>query len=47
MVNGIPAILGFKGGEKDHWYVPDDSALSSNKENIRGFFKRCVEYASD
>ena len=47
MVNGIPAILGFKGGEKDHWYIPDDSALSSNKENIRGFFKRCVEYASD
>lgn len=47
MVNGIPAILGFTGGKKDRWYIPDDSALSSNKENIREFFKRCVAYASD
>lgn len=46
MVNGIPSILAFKGGEKEHWYIPDDSVLSSNKENIRDFFKRCVEYAS-
>jgi len=46
MVSGIPAILGFKGGEKEHWFIPDDSVLSSNKENIKDFFKRCVEYGS-
>ena len=45
MVSGIPAILGFKGGEKEHWYIPDDSVLSGNKDNIREFFKRCAEYA--
>jgi thiol-disulfide isomerase/thioredoxin len=46
MVNGIPAILGFKGGEKEHWYIPDDSVLSANKENIHKFFKRCIAYVS-
>ena len=46
MVNGIPAILGFKGGEKDFWYVPDDSVLGGNKEDIKKFFARCKEYGS-
>jgi thioredoxin 1 len=46
MVNGIPAILGFKAGEKDFWYVPDDSVLGGNKEEIKKFFARCKEYGS-
>jgi|TARA_B100000787_G_C16089931_1_gene248461 thioredoxin 1 len=47
MVNGIPAILGFKGGEKEHWYIPDDSVLGGNKEEIKKFFARCKEYGSE
>jgi len=47
MVNGIPAILGFKGGEKEHWYIADDSVLGGNKEEIKKFFLRCKEYGSE
>ena len=47
MVNGIPAILGFKGGEKEYWYIPDDSVLGGNKEEIKKFFARCKEYGSE
>ena len=46
MVNGIPAILGFKDGEKDHWYIPDLSVLGGNKKNIRDFFEKCQNYVN-
>ena len=46
MVNGIPAILGFKGGSKEHWFIPDDCVLGGNKEEIKKFFARCKEYGS-
>ena len=46
MVNGIPAILGFKDGDKDHWYIPDLSVLGGDKKAIREFFEKCVTYVS-
>jgi thioredoxin 1 len=46
MVNGIPAILAFKYGEKEHWYIPDDSVMGGNKEEIRKFFARCKMYVN-
>lgn len=46
MVNGIPAILAFKDGVKDYWYVPDFSVLGGNKNKIIDFFKQCNEYVS-
>ena len=46
MVNGIPAILGYTDGEKDHWYIPDYSVLGGNKEDIKKFFQRCVMHVS-
>jgi len=45
MVTGIPAILAFKAGKKDYWYIPDDSALGSNKETVNNFFIRCINYS--
>ena len=47
MVTGIPVILGFRGGEKNTWYIPDDSVVGGNKDEISNFFKRCVKYVSD
>ena len=44
MVNGIPAILAFKNGKKDQWYIPDDSVLGGDKKAIRDFFNRCISY---
>ena len=44
MVNGIPAILGYKAVDKEFWFVPDDSVLGGNKENIKEFFQRCIKY---
>ena len=47
MVNGIPAILGYKDGTRDNWYIPDDSVLGGNKDNVSEFFKRCLEYVNN
>jgi thiol-disulfide isomerase/thioredoxin len=46
MLNGIPAILGYKGGKKDSWYTPDDSVLGGDKVQIKAFFDRCIVYGS-
>ena len=44
MVNGIPAILAYYPGEKDNFYVPDDSCLGGNIDNVTKFFERCLKY---
>lgn len=45
MVNGIPALLAFYGNDqkdkKDHWYIPSNSVIGSNKKNLSLFFKTC------
>ena len=46
MLNGIPALLAFKDGEKDIWYIPDDSILGADKAKIRSFFDRSIKYVS-
>tara|TARA_B100001093_G_scaffold335871_1_gene320730 strand:+ start:947 stop:1300 length:354 start_codon:yes stop_codon:yes gene_type:complete len=46
MVNGIPAILAYYPGEKDNFYVPDDSCLGGNINNVKQFFERCLNYIS-
>ena len=46
MVNGIPAILAYYPGEKDNFYVPDDSCLGGNINNVKMFFERCIKYVS-
>ena len=42
MVNGIPAILGYYGGNKDIFYIPDDAVLGGDKKNVEAFFERII-----
>ena len=46
MVNVIPAIIVFKSGIKDHWYIPDDTHVGSNIPQLEQFFIKCLKYVS-
>lgn len=46
MLNGIPAIIAFYPGIKENVYVPDDSVLGGNKNEVAKFFERCISYVS-
>jgi hypothetical protein len=41
MVNGIPAILAYYAGNKS--YIPDDSVVGANMQQIQLFFQRCMQ----
>ena len=47
MVNGIPAILAFNYGVKEHPFIPDLSVLGGNKKNVKDFFEKCLEYVNN
>jgi thiol-disulfide isomerase/thioredoxin len=44
ILNGIPALLAYYPGEREHWYVSDDCQLDSNKDGVIQFFNRCLNY---
>jgi thiol-disulfide isomerase/thioredoxin len=44
MVNGIPALIVFIGGKKDHWFVPDIIHSGSNVHQLEQFFLKCLKY---
>jgi thioredoxin 1 len=46
MVNGIPALLAYKGGTKEYWYIPDEVHLGSDKKGLAVFFNNCIKYVS-
>jgi thiol-disulfide isomerase/thioredoxin len=46
MVNGIPALLAYKVGIKEYWFIPDEFHLGSDKKGIVQFFDKCIKYAS-
>ena len=46
MVNGIPALLAYKVGIKEHWFIPDEFHLGSDKKGLVQFFDKCIKYAS-
>ena len=48
MVKGIPALLSFSGDNKNinEWYIPSDSIIGANKDELLNFFKRCQNYAN-
>jgi len=46
MVNGIPALVAYKGGPKEHWYIPDGFHLGSEKKGLIQFFDNCVKFVS-
>ena len=44
MANGIPSILAYYGNvERDmnHWYIPSDSVIGSDENEVNLFFDRC------
>lgn len=48
MLTGIPCILSWhplRSREKDRWYVPDDSVLSSSQPDHINFFNRVMAKA--
>ncbi len=46
MVNGIPALLAYKGGTKEHWFIPDEYHIGSDKKGLSQFFEKCVAHVS-
>jgi len=48
MVNGIPCLLSYylhPNRSDDEWYIPDDSVIGGNPENVEAFFNRCKKNA--
>ena len=44
MISGIPALFAFFGDVKrDSWFIPDDSVVGGDENEIKKFFKRCTE----
>ena len=42
MVQGVPAFLVYYGNTKrDKWFIPDDSVVGSNEEQLTQLFARC------
>ena len=44
MVNGIPSILAYYGNTlrtMDEWFIPSDSVIGGNIEEVNLFFSRC------
>ena len=46
MVNGIPALIAYKNGSKEHWYVPDAFHIGSDKKGLNVFFANCIKHVS-
>jgi hypothetical protein len=44
MLNGIPAIIAYKGGMKEHWFIPDDTHIGANVKQLEEFFIKCLKY---
>ena len=42
MLNGIPAILTYNAGNKEHFFIPDDSVLGGDKKQVEAFFQRII-----
>ena len=42
MIQGIPAFLVYYGNTKrDQWFIPDDSVIGANEEQLVQLFARC------
>lgn len=41
MVSSIPALLMWKNGERENWYVPDLCVNTSNLTEVQLFFENC------
>ena len=46
MLNGIPALLAYKGTTKEHWFIPDESHVGSDKKGLGQFFEKCIAHVS-
>jgi len=46
MLSGVPAILAYNNEIKDPWYIPHDSVIGANKQQLTSFFQRCFKYVN-
>ncbi len=46
-ITGIPTLLAYYGGKRDQneWFLPNDSIIGSNLEELNKFFNRCEKYS--
>ena len=44
MVNGVPAMLAYFSGEKEHWYIANDAYLDHKPDGAIAFFERCIAH---
>ena len=46
MMKGIPVIFAYYGDiQRDHWYIPDDSVIGGDMNQVNAFFERCTKKA--
>jgi len=46
MMKGIPVIFAYYGDiKRDHWYIPDDSVIGGDINQVNAFFERCTKKA--
>lgn len=47
MINGVPVFFAFHGGAKrDKWFIPEDSIVGADEEQVVQFFARCQAKAN-
>lgn len=45
MINGVPTLFAFRGDKnssRGQWYIPDDSVVGGNVQNVAAFLQRCL-----
>jgi len=46
MMKGIPVMFAYYGDiQRDHWYIPDDSVIGGDLNQVNAFFERCTKKA--
>ena len=47
MIQGIPVFLAFDiSTKRDKWYIPDDSVIGADENDVNQFFQRCQAKAN-
>lgn len=47
MISGLPTILAYYGGSREHWFIPDDSVSGGDTQQVGDFFERVIKYSNN